>query len=1086
MNEQSDLTEKLLMNNDNEGDNGDKIDMSKIFNNEYNTSEHASEAYFKEHLKNVEYCGQLFRTDFQKGLSSSNTEDLKWREQKWGNNHLPPEKENSILEHILNCFEDIMLKVLLIASIVALVIGLLKDGIKTGWIEGTAIFFAVFLVVTISSYMNYQETEQFLKLSRETKLKKVLVIRDGIEKEISIEDILVGDILKLRIGDIINVDGFVFGDAKAGMDESPVTGESEIMWKINNFESKGQKYSCPFVFSGSQVVDGHGNMVVAAVGDKTFEGQNKQLINSGGKKKKEGDEEGGDDDDEDADLTPLKKQLNDLSNLIGNLGYIFAILIGAVLFLKETFINLYNGLSLFNQHELDILINAFIIGVTVIVVAIPEGLPMAVTIAFAFSVDKMKKEHNLVKHLDKSEAMGNVNNVCTDKTGTLTLGVMRIAAFFIEDEDIRLNRQKVQDESLRDLIWNCIYKNITCVESENEKGEKVLNGDMTEKALFTYLKENNYPIVGERKPVHILPFKSDYKYMMNVYKDKDGYILYAKGAPERVSPFFAKYRTKGAQEDNFEDHEEDLKNKQAEYAEDSMRTLIFGYKILTEEEVNKARQDNPEDDLAFFNTLAKGLCFAFMVGIRDNNRPDVPDAIRKCHHAGITVRMVTGDNINTAIAISKDVGIIEPHQSAECKNVAAHYRKLVQEKEEECKLGVINGENPIALEGEIFRVICGGITKKTGDDNNLEVSLNNKEAFKHTVAKLKVIARASPEDKYILVFGLKELGNIVAVTGDGTNDAPALRQAHVGFAMGIRGTDIAKDAADIVLLDDSFSSIVTACKYGRNIYDCIRKFVQFQLTTNVVAVFMTFLGGIILKDSPLSAIQMLWVNLIMDSFASLALATEDPADSLLDRKPYSRDASILTPMMILNIFSQAIFQIIVLTIIIFYGDYIFGVPSDRELEHFMWNNINGYHFTIFFNIFVFMQVFNSINARKLQKDEYNVFSGILGNWLYLLIQSVIVIGQIILVTFGGRAVRTHALSVQQHCYCLLISSLTIVWGFLVKLLPIDVSEKVEEDDDRRKTPDTYKKTIGLGYMSRGRMNMSSGVRSLRSNSRANK
>ena len=712
MNEQSDLTEKLLMNNDNEGDNGDKIDMSKIFNNEYNTSEHASEAYFKEHLKNVEYCGQLFRTDFQKGLSSSNTEDLKWREQKWGNNHLPPEKENSILEHILNCFEDIMLKVLLIASIVALIIGLLKDGIKTGWIEGTAIFFAVFLVVTISSYMNYQETEQFLKLSRETKLKKVLVIRDGIEKEISIEDILVGDILKLRIGDIINVDGFVFGDAKAGMDESPVTGESDVMWKINNFESKGQKYSCPFVFSGSQVVDGHGNMVVAAVGDKTFEGQNKQLINSGGKKKKEGDEEGGDDDDEDADLTPLKKQLNDLSNLIGNLGYIFAILIGAVLFLKETFINLYNGLSLFNQHELDILVNAFIIGVTVIVVAIPEGLPMAVTIAFAFSVDKMKKEHNLVKHLDKSEAMGNVNNVCTDKTGTLTKGVMRIAAFFIEDEDIRLNRQKVQDESLRDLIWNCIYKNITCVESENEKGEKVLNGDMTEKALFTYLKENNYPIVGEKKPIHVLPFKSEYKYMMNVYKDKDGYILYAKGAPERVSPFFAKYRTKGAQEDNFEDHEEDLKNKQAEYAEDSMRTLIFGYKILTEEEVNKAKQDNPEDDLAFFNTLAKGLCFAFMVGIRDDNRPDVPDAIRKCHHAGITVRMVTGDNINTAIAISKDVGIIEPHQSAECKNVAAHYRKLVQEKEEECKLGVMNGENPIALEGEIFRVICGGITKK--------------------------------------------------------------------------------------------------------------------------------------------------------------------------------------------------------------------------------------------------------------------------------------------------------------------------------------------------------------------------------------
>ena len=1075
MQETSDLNERLLVKDFQEEGKPEKIDMSKIFNNEYNTSEHASEKFFKEHLKTVEYVGQMFKTDFKNGLSSSNKEDLAWREKEWGNNHLPPEKENSILEHILNCFEDPMLRILLIASIIALLIGVSKDGIKTGWIEGTAIFFAVFLVVSISSYMNYQETEQFLKLSRETKLKKVLVIRDGFEKEISIEDILVGDILKLRIGDIINVDGFVFGDAKAGMDESPVTGESEVMWKINDFELKGPRYSCPFVFSGSQVVDGYGNMVVAAVGDKTFEGQNKQLTNASG---------AGDDDE--ANLTPLKKQLNELSNLIGDLGYIFAILIGLTLLVKESILNIMAGISLFSSHELDILVNAFIIGVTVIVVAIPEGLPMAVTIAFAFSVDKMKKEHNLVKHLDKSEAMGNVNNVCTDKTGTLTKGEMRVAAFFIEDEDIRLNKTKVYDEKLRQLIFNCIYKNITCVETTNEKGQKILNGDMTEKALFTYLKEDNYQLTGDRKGKYVLPFKSDYKYMMNIFQTDNGYVLYAKGAPERVSPFFEKYRVKGGSEENFEDHKDDLTNKQAEFAEDSMRTLIFGYKNLTEEEITKAREENPEDDLAFFNALAKGLCYAFMVGIRDDNREDVPEAIKKCHHAGIIVRMVTGDNINTAVAISKDVGIIEPNQSTECKNIAAYYRKYVAEKPEDAQRGVTQGECPIALEGEIFRVICGGISKEKGKDGDLDIKLNNREAFKHTVARLRVIARASPEDKFILVFGLKELGNIVAVTGDGTNDAPALKQAHVGFAMGIRGTDIAKDAADVVLLDDSFSSIVTACKYGRNIYDCIRKFVQFQLTTNVVAVFMTFLGGIILKDSPLNAIQMLWVNLIMDSFASLALATEDPTDALLDRKPYSRDASILTPMMLLNIFSQSIFQVIVLTVIIFYGDYIFGVPSDRDLEHFTWNNVNGYHFTIFFNIFVYMQVFNSINARKLQKTEYNVFSGIMGNWLYLLIQTIILVGQVILVTFGGRAVRTHALSVTQHCHCLLIASMTLVWGFFVKLLPIDVSEKVDEDDEKKKVPDTFKKTVGLGYMSRGRMQMSSGIRSLHSNSRAQK
>ena len=268
------------------------------------------------------------------------------------------------------------------------------------------------------------------------------------------------------------------------MDESPVTGESDVMWKVNGFEQKGQKYTCPFVFSGSQVVDGYGNMIVAAVGDKTFEGANKALLNSSG-----GKSDDDDDDGDDANLTPLKKQLNELSNLIGDLGYLMAILIGCVLFLKETIINLTSGISIFTSHTVDVIVNAFIIAVTVIVVAIPEGLPMAVTIALAYSVDKMKREHNLVKHLDKSEAMGNVNNVCTDKTGTLTEGVMKVSAFFIEGQDIRLDNNKINDENLRDLVWRCIFKNITCVETVNDKGEKVLNGDMTEKALYTYLNK---------------------------------------------------------------------------------------------------------------------------------------------------------------------------------------------------------------------------------------------------------------------------------------------------------------------------------------------------------------------------------------------------------------------------------------------------------------------------------------------------------------------------------------------------------------------------------------------------------------------
>ena len=1050
---ESDLHEKLL-SKDTKDESVPNIDFKKIFVAEYNNGARESENYYKSTCISAENLEKVFKSNLRDGLDDNNKEDLAWRERQWGNNHLPPEEENSILQHIIDCFEDPTLRVLLLASVVSLIIGILKDGIRTGWIEGTAIFFAVFIVVSISSYMNYNEKEQFLKLSRETKLKKVMIKRNGKDKEVSIEDVLVGDIVKLRIGDIVNVDGVIYGEGKADMDESPVTGESDLMRKVPAFNVKGKKYECPFIFSGSQVQDGTGYMLVCAVGPNTFEGSNKQLLNAKG-------------DQAEAEMTPLKKQLNDLANNIGDFGYIMAILIGLLMIIKEAIIRITSGLPLFDTETIDVFVNAFIIAVTVIVVAIPEGLPMAVTISLAYSVQKMKDEHNLVKHLDKSETMGNVNNVCTDKTGTLTEGTMKLVNIYLEGTDYQVadNASAIQDAVHKELIFNCIWKNITAVETKNEKGETVISGDMTEQALYKYLKFANYNLTGNRTGDYILPFKSEYKYMMNIYKTADGYRLYAKGAPERVGEFFRYFRVQGGDAEDFDAHKEQLAKQQEVYAEKSIRTLAFGYKDLTQKDLDAALKEFPEKDLPFFQKLAQGLTFAFMIGIRDNNRKDVPDAIKKCKNAGITVRMVTGDNINTALAISGDVGIIDREQIKDARRIAQIYREKVKSGD---LAGIKNLENPIALEGEIFRDACGNLTKENDEEGKLVIKLIKPEDFSHVTKRLKVIARASPEDKFLLVFGLKHFGNIVAVTGDGTNDAPALKQAHVGFAMGIRGTDIAKDAADIVLLDDSFSSIVTACKYGRNVYDCIRKFVQFQLTTNVVAVFMTFLGGIILKDSPLNAIEMLWVNLIMDSFASLALATESPNDELLNRKPYNRDASILTPMMKLNIVSQAIFQILTLTIILFYGDLIFGVPSDRELEHFTWNDVNGYHFTIFFDIFVFMQVFNSINARKLQKNQYNVLSGILGNWYYIFIQSFILVGQVIMVTFGGRAVRTQRLSVMQHLECLGIASLTLIVGLFVKFIPIDTTE---EEPEGEKEKSKEKPKTSFGYSSRGGMKL---------------
>jgi magnesium-transporting ATPase (P-type) len=540
--------------------------------------------------------------------------------------------------------------------------------------------------------------------------------------------------------------------------------------------------------------------------------------------------------------------------------------------------------------------------------------------------------------------------------------------------------------------------------------------------------------------------------MASLYEvpEENKYKLFVKGGPDvlisKCSTIFSKQKSL----DLTNDIKLNLERVQEEYAEAQQRTLVIcqmevdssTFKTLAEKHKNELTKN-------FFEELiGKKLQLIALVGIVDPYRKDVPDAIKKCKLARVLVRMVTGDFIKTAIAIAKEIKILTETEAKESMVRVKHREEAMKSNlnpfEEDFS------KNIYALEGPEFRKLCGGYTEKTegkGKDKVVKRFLTNPEIFRKVTQNLRVIARASPDDKFLLVLGLKELGNTVAVTGDGTNDAPALNISDVGFSMGIRGTDIAKAVSDIVLQDDSFSSIITAIKYGRNVYDCIRKFLQFQLTTNVVAVFMTLLGGVILNDAPLNAIQMLWVNLIMDSFASLALATESPKESLLNRKPYPKTDYIITPYMMVNIISQAVFQIVVLTAVIFYGDVFFGVPSDRELSHYAWNDLNGYHFTVFFNIFVFLQVFNSINARKLGKADKNVLDGILDNYLYLGVQLFIVFGQVLMVQLGGRAVRTRPLTVYQHLWCMAIGASCLILSLIVKFLPYGEEEEDQYVED---------------------------------------
>ena len=1059
------MKEKTDENNNNE--NPDYIDFSSLFQSNYNSNIKQTEDEYKSLINSPENLCKILRTNLKRGISTNNKVDMEWRTKTFGTNKLPPDKPLRIIDFILECFEDPTLKVLLVSAIISLIIGLLKEGLKTGWIEGSAIFGAVFIVTAISSSLNYNEQLQFQKLKAENQKKKVLVIRNGVEKEIDDEELLVGDLLVLKLGEIISVDGVFVSNNFIITDESAINGESDLIKKTANFSSEFKNgvtnFVCPLLISGTQIMEGQGMMIVCAVGNKSFNGRNRELLSKDSESNSE------------ENLTPLKKQLNDLADLIGLFGYVMAALIGGVIVLKDIILKIYYRESIFVSSTLDTIINAFILAITVIVVAIPEGLPMAVAISLAYSLGQMKKEKNLVKNLNSSETMGNVNNICTDKTGTLTKGQMVVESFWFKGKDYKANDFQNLSKQEKKLFFENICNNITVVETTDINGNLVLNGDMTEKALYNYMIDNGYDkknILSNQENInkekYVLNFNSDNKFMCTLIRESAYYYkLYLKGAHEKVFPLLTTIRSGSTVYEMFDKYKEEVSKIIQKYSKQSKRTLIFASKKISIKDFNNANQSFKEKNVEFFKSLYKNLNFEYLIGIRDQLRAEVPHSVEMCHKAGITVRMVTGDNIITALAISKDSNIINEDQFNEALEDIDKFRNIcnsiIRPKRNYSSNNILNKDpsnnisdktlddivksdfdSPIALEGEQFRLLSGNLTKNYDPETHKikNITLNDVEMFKKITKRLKVIARATPEDKFLLVFGLKQLGNIIAVTGDGTNDAPALKEAHVGFAMGIRGTDIAQQAADILLLDDSFSSIITACKFGRNVYDSIRKFVQFQLTTNIVAVFMTLLGGLILKDSPLNAIQMLWVNLIMDSFASLALATEKPSNKLLERKPYKRDSSILTPFMKANILSQGIFQILILLFIIFKGDKLFGVNSDRELEHYEWNKEHGYHFTIFFDVFVFLQVFNSINARKLNQKEINIFEGIKDNIYYILVQSFIVLGQIILVTFGGRAVRTQPLSIFQHFVCALIASLSLGVGYCVKMIPFDMTEKI--------------------------------------------
>lgn len=854
----------------------------------------------------------------------------------------------------------------------------------------------------VTATNDYIKEKQFRKLSAKADEVSVTVVRDGVDIEVLGQDLVVGDIMKVKTGAIIPADGLVLESFMMKADESSKTGESKLVVKGIFLNEDTPKVS-PFLLAGSKIEEGGGIMVVIAVGIHSSTGQTAELL------------------EENNEETPLETKLGKIADWIGTIGFYVAVFTFLVL-LGYVVVDAFKQ-GEWGSNSWNGLINSFIIAVTIIVVAVPEGLPLAVTLSLAYSVGKMREEKNLVRRLQACETMGGATDVCTDKTGTLTQNRMAVTDFYVDGRKFTEPEfQEARDTSYFGLLVSsfCLNSDAGLVYAQREGELDEQKGNRTECALLGLAKRWGVDYQNVRNGHEILarvPFDSKWKWMATLVGLPQGRTLLVKGASERVVDLCT-YRYSSSSPDSpislTPEEKETLKNEIVTgYAQNCRRTIALAYKIDDGMEPDRLFKEVETADgletVCDTEYVTSELVFLGIMAIQDPLRPEVTKAVAQVQRAGVRVRMVTGDNIDTAMSIAKECGILP---------------KTFQRKDDDYTV----------MEGDEFAKMVGGLK----DDVEKGVKMvGDLSAFKKVAQQLCVLARSAPEHKFILVTGLKQMDKVVAVTGDGSNDAPALKKADVGFAMNIAGTQLAKDAAAIILIDDNFASIVTALKWGRNIYDCIRKFIQFQLTVNIVALTMCFVGAVFLHEAPLTAVQMLWVNLIMDTFAALALATEPPSNKLLKRRPYGRKDSMISPEMKRHILTSAFYQSVWLLLILFLGYGVLDMQPGWEHKE-MWTQESGRHFTFFFNVFVFMQVFNEINCRKLKPSELNVFKGFFNNFLFLFIIVVTLVVQVLIVHFGGAIMNTSQLTLHEHLYCLAIGVGSLVWTFLVKFLPAKV------------------------------------------------
>ena len=882
-------------------------------------------------------------TYYHSGLSE---DEVQINRAKYGDNLLTPPKRPSLWKLYLEKFQDPVVKVLLVAAIFSLIISFIEQEFA----ETIGIIFAILLATGIGFFFEYDANKKFDLLNAVNEETLVKVIRAGKVREIPRKDVVVGDIIILETGEEIPADGELIEALSLQVNESNLTGEPVVEKTTNEAEFDLEAtYSSNLVMRGTTVVDGHGMMKVIKVGDATEIGKVARQST-----------------EQSTEPTPLNIQLTKLANLIGKVGFTIAIATFLIFVTKDLYhyigANEINGWHSYVDIA-QIVLKYFMMAVTLIVVAVPEGLPMSVTLSLALNMRRMLATNNLVRKMHACETMGAITVICTDKTGTLTQNLMQVH----EPKFYALKEAKVLgDDFTSKLVSEGISVNSTAfLEDSEEQGKLKGVGNPTEVALLLWLNSlgRDYLAIREKsKVIDQLTFSTERKYMATlVHSDETGKkVLYIKGAPEIVLSKCKEVVLSDGQV-SAQDYKKTIDEQLMTYQNMAMRTLGFAYKIV----------DDNEDADCVALVSANDLNFLGVVAISDPIREDVPAAVAKCQSAGIGIKIVTGDTPGTATEIARQIGLWTPADTERNRITGVAFAELTDEE---------------ALE---------------------------------RVRDLKIMSRARPTDKQRLVQLLQQKGEVVAVTGDGTNDAPALNHAQVGLSMGT-GTSVAKEASDITLLDDSFNSIGTAVMWGRSLYKNIQRFIVFQLTINFVALLIVLIGAFMGTELPLTVTQMLWVNLIMDTFAALALASIPPSEKVMNDKPRKSDDFIITKPMRYNIIGVGTIFLAVLMGLIFYFTDAAGAMSVHDL-------------TIFFTFFVMLQFWNLFNARVFGTTD-SAFKGLSKSYGMELVVLAILGGQFCIVQFGGDIFRTEPLNFHTWVVIIATSSLVLWIGEIIRLV----------------------------------------------------